>query len=70
MIIDLTTHKTFITPPCIMCHKTGTVFANVDGITKWRAGTPMQHALPELSDDEREQLINGTHPDCYERLFA
>jgi hypothetical protein len=61
---------TIHTPPCMMCHKTGTVNANPDGIRKWLGGALIQHALPELDDDQAEQLINGTHPDCYEKLFA
>jgi hypothetical protein len=61
---------TIITPPCIHCGKTGTVNANPDGITKWRQGALIQHALPELDDDQAEQLINGTHPDCWDELFA
>lgn len=30
---------------------------------------PIQRALPDLSADLREQLMNGTHGACFDRAF-
>jgi hypothetical protein len=30
----------------------------------------IQHALPMLSVDEREQILTGIHGPCYDKLFA
>ncbi len=38
---------------------------------QWLAsGTLIQHALPDLSDDDREILISGLGPDDFDELAA
>jgi hypothetical protein len=32
-------------------------------------GQLAQNAFPHMSDGEREMLITGTHPECWEKLF-
>jgi hypothetical protein len=39
-----------------------------DEFDRWQNGTCIQDAMPNMSDDNRELLINGTHPDCYAYL--
>tara|TARA_R110001606_G_scaffold101624_4_gene223086 strand:+ start:2071 stop:2268 length:198 start_codon:yes stop_codon:yes gene_type:complete len=58
------------TPRCMMCGKRGTVSASSKGVRRWREGELIQRCLPELDADQAEQMISGTHPDCYEALFA
>lgn len=30
---------------------------------------PIQRALPELTPGQREQLLSGSHEDCYDKAF-
>lgn len=59
----------YVTPPCPYCAQTGTVTASRSGVMKWAQGALIQNALPELTPAQREQLITGFHPDCFEKAF-
>lgn len=37
---------------------------------KWRAGAMIQHALPELSRDDREALMSGLSGDAWDAMCA
>lgn len=63
---------TALTAPCVVCGERSEVV--VDS-RKWLAwcgpgGIPIQVAFPDMSADEREVLISGTHPACWPLLFA
>lgn len=60
---------TFTTPECEVCHQTGFVIAPEEGIDLWRDGARIQDVLPGLTANEREQMVSGTHPRCWEKLF-
>ena len=64
------TTKLIHTRRCMVCGDGGTLELPVDGIAKYEAGTHVQDAFPELSKDLREQIISGTHPQCWEDLFG
>ena len=51
--------------PCIMCGKTSFISVDADGYRMWQAGALIQVALPHVSAAEREMLITGTHPECW-----
>lgn len=38
-------------------------------VANWDSGTLAQVAFPSLSPNEREQLISGTCPPCFDRPF-
>ena len=57
------------TPPCPMCHKKSQLQVPLQGLEAWRRGELIQRALPELTADEREMLMTGTHPDCWDKMF-
>jgi len=57
------------TPPCFVCGKPGTILVDSLGFTAWQAGTFAQVAFPSLSAGERELLISGTHPTCWDEMF-
>ncbi len=56
-------------PRCIVCGKSATVQVTEEGLHRWNMGQLAQNAFPHMSDDEREMLITGTHPECWEKLF-
>jgi hypothetical protein len=43
---------------------------DVDKLHRWQNGELIQNVFPELSVDEREILITGTHPECWDRKFG
>ena len=57
------------TGTCTVCKKKGRIYADPRDVERWRKGVLAQDALPYLSRDEREQLVTGTHPDCWSGLF-
>lgn len=61
-----------ITPECRVCGSRGEL-DGVDplGFIRWsELGEPVQTALPQLDDDQRELLITGTHAHCWQVLFG
>lgn len=54
------------TPRCILCGRTSTLSVPQEGWEKYKAGEFVQIAFPTLTADEREMLINGSHPECFD----
>jgi len=57
------------TQRCMECGQTGTVLVQMSDYLEWMGGKLIQHAFPTLSDGLREQLITGTHPECWDKMF-
>ena len=57
-------------PPCIRCHKSARLVVRKDDAKAYIAGAFAQDAFPNMSAVEREQLISGTHPECWDEMFA
>lgn len=55
---------------CPFCGKETTLTVSLDGYMAWREGELIQRALPELSSNEREMLISGICPECWEKCFG
>lgn len=58
-------------PPCLHCHKF--VPVKLDGSSYYRyfvQGLRIEDCFPTLTMPERELLITGIHPDCWEALMA
>lgn len=61
------------TPPCMVCGKESILPMGAEetiGIARWQRGELIQNALPGLTADERELLMTGTHPDCWDKMFG
>jgi len=65
--------STIYTRQCFHCGKRGELqipspdyFA---GIKKLEEGALIQNAFPTLSTEQREQIISGTHPECWKKMF-
>lgn len=57
------------TPICHFCRKGGQVEVPVMAMPELRdaiRGRPIQEILPSLTPSQREQIISGTHPECWE----
>lgn len=58
------------TKPCIVCKQTSKVDVLRSEYKDWQSGTLIQKAFLKLSPDNRELLISGTHPACWDQLFG
>ena len=62
------------TPKCIHCNKTGTMMVNKDAYKEFTQ-TPrhlrrlIQDIFPSYSRGQREQLLTGVHPECFDDMF-
>lgn len=62
-------------PPCIVCSKHSTVEVQEDDFYRWQGswdkpGVLIQDAFPYLDDDQREMLMTGTHPQCWDEFIT
>lgn len=58
------------TKPCIHCGKKGSVMVSGEGYLAYINGAFVQDAFPDLALDLREQIISGTHPACWQKMFG
>lgn len=54
---------------CPMCQTVNTVEVNNEDYVKWENGTVCQVAFPYLNANEREILISGICPTCWDKMF-
>lgn len=55
---------------CPLCGRTSFVTVDPVGFDAYRAGALVQDAFPRLSADEREMLISGICPECWDAQFS
>lgn len=58
------------TPTCVVCNNTGIVELSAADYALLQSDAPIQCSLAHISADIREQIITGTHPECWNKLFA
>lgn len=54
---------------CICCGTKKVYHLRLDRVLAWRSGMLIQDAFPELSAEDREFLISGLCPKCWNNLF-
>lgn len=57
------------TARCFHCGQEGVVSVPQEGYDLWKAGIHAQNALPFTPAEVREQLMTGTHPECWTEMF-
>lgn len=55
---------------CPICNCINEITVREADVLLWNEGALVQDAFPYLSADEREMLISGICPDCWETLFS
>lgn len=56
---------------CPLCGNTSYLTVPTDGYTAWKLhGVLVQDAFPQLSAEDRELLISGICPTCWDNLFS
>jgi hypothetical protein len=60
----------YSTPKCMICKKVSDIELDSDKVKAWSNGAHIQNVWPELSADERELIMTGTHPACWDKLMS
>lgn len=60
---------TTITTVCPMCGKVTLVIVNSNDLLTWKNGGLAYDCFPYLSAEEREALISGICPTCWDSVF-
>jgi len=58
------------TPPCPVCGLRSEMTIPAGSLARWRAGEYVQDVFPDMHADDRELLVSGTHPACWDSLFG
>lgn len=58
------------TKRCLYCNHFSILELDVKALQSWQSGQHVQNAFPEFAAPQRELLITGTHPDCWNAMFA
>lgn len=59
-----------LTTTCPFCGQTHEVLVYEDDFFAWQGGKCAQDAFPYLSANERELLISGICPTCWDKMFG
>jgi hypothetical protein len=57
------------TKTCSVCDEYELWVLDRVAVEKWQAGEYLERAFPNMSIEDREILISGTHPACWDKLF-
>jgi hypothetical protein len=57
------------TKPCCVCNEYEIWSLDQELVDRWRGGENIQRVFPDMSAGEREVLISGIHPACWDTLF-
>ena len=55
---------------CPFCHCDTYLQVDAEEYARWQAGELIQVAMPDLDADEREMLISGICPICWNDMFS
>lgn len=67
---SMTEFVSIYTVPCMVCQRSEHVHLEKHKFDLWQTGEMIQTVFPELTEDERELLISGTHSECWDSMFA
>lgn len=57
-------------PPCVVCGAESVLRVDHAAYHAWRyQGELIQVAFPNLSADDRELMMTGIHPECWEEML-
>ena len=54
---------------CIFCGGETQFITETNKYNEWRNGNYIQNIWPEVSKNIRETMINGTHTECFDKMF-
>jgi hypothetical protein len=62
-------YKVYVTKDCPHCKKGGMLTIWEDDMARYLSGAYAQDAFSDLLAPIREQIISGTHPECWNEIF-
>lgn len=62
--------KSWVSIECVICGHEHFMLVDEADLLAWQNGKLAQDAFPYLSADEREMLISGICPACWDRMFG
>lgn len=60
----------YVTRRCPVCHKTGILMVEESELLHYLRGNLVQNSFTTMPASLREQIISGTHPECWEEMFG
>lgn len=60
---------TVLTQPCVLCGKSSTLEVTEDERDRYINGEKVQDVFPHWTPEQRELLISGSHPECWDAMF-
>ena len=57
------------TKPCSVCGEYEILSLDRDAVMRWQEWQNIQDAFPDMNAGDRELLISGIHPACWDKLF-
>ena len=63
-------HEVCVITRCPFCGRGHEVEVNESDYWDWDDGVHVQDAFPYLSAGEREMLVSGICPDCWDKMFG
>lgn len=60
----------FATQTCVFCKKAGVLELTEKEVAALHTGIHVQKALKNRDTGVREQVISGTHPDCWDKYLG
>jgi hypothetical protein len=54
---------------CVVCHTVHTIEVSKERYDAWQGGRLIQEVWPDSTSEEREIMISGTCPGCFNILF-
>jgi len=66
----MSTDLMYVDRECPFCGECYRILVREVDFAAWQGGELVQNAFPYLSADEREMLISGICPECWEKMFG
>jgi hypothetical protein len=57
------------TKTCTVCGEYEVWSLDRELVNRWQGGENIQDVFPDMNEGDRELLISGTHPACWDKLF-
>ena len=68
--MKINNHEVTVVTRCPFCGRGNEVEVNEDDYLDWQDGMLVQDAFPYLNANEREMLISGICPTCWDGMFG
>lgn len=66
----MTTSYIMVPTTCPFCGHTTYIQCDKDAYDRWQNGVSIQDAMPDMTPEDREMLISGICPSCWDDMFG